>query len=151
LLELLQAARGLPLVVVGDGPLRDLVPDAVGFVPPAEMGGYIQRAAVVACPSRREGYGVSARQAQAFGRPVVASRVGGLVEAVVDGETGLLVAPGDITGLRAALERLLGDAALRRRMGAAARARAEERFGLDAAAQATIAAYEAALPAGTHG
>jgi glycosyltransferase involved in cell wall biosynthesis len=151
LLELLQATRGLPLVVVGDGPLRDLVPDAVGFVPPAEMGGYLQRAAVVACPSRREGYGVIARQAQAFGRPVVASRVGGLVEAVADGETGLLVAPGDITALRAALERLLGDAPLRRRMGAAARARAEERFGLDAAAQATIAAYEAALPAETHG
>src|SRR5438093_5347078 len=102
-LELVEAARGLPLVVVGDGPLRPRVPDALGFVPPGELPGYFDRAAVVACPSRREGYGVVARQAMAHGRPVVATAVGGLAEAVVDGETGLLVPPGEIAALRAVL------------------------------------------------
>ena len=98
MLELAEAAKGLPLVVVGDGPLRDHVPDTVGFVPPAELPGYFDRAAVVVCPSRREGYGVVARQAMAHARPVVATAVGGLAEAIVDEETGLLVPPGDVAG-----------------------------------------------------
>ncbi len=144
-LELAEAAHGLPLVVVGDGPLRDRFPGSVGFVPPAEVGAYLERAALVVCPSRREGYGVVARQAMAYGRPVVATAVGGLAEAVVDDETGLLVPPRDPTALRAAIERLLGDAELRRRLGDAARVRARERFAMDVAARATIAAYERAL------
>jgi len=146
-LELLEAGAGLPLVVVGDGPLRDRVPGAVGFVPPADVGAYIERAAVVVCPSRREGYGVVARQAMAFGRPVVATAVGGLADAVVDGETGLLVAPNDRAALRAALERVLGDPELRERFGAAARIRARQLYGLDTAARATLAAYEDVLQA----
>ena len=76
--ELLEATEGMPRVIVGDGPLRDRVPDAVGFVAPAELGRYYERAAVVVCPSRREGYGVVAREAMAYGRPVVATAVGGL-------------------------------------------------------------------------
>jgi glycosyltransferase involved in cell wall biosynthesis len=144
-LELVEAAHGLPLVVVGDGPLRDRVPGALGFVPPSEVGPYLQRAAVVVCPSRREGYGIVARQALAHGRPVVATCVGGLPEAVLDGKTGLIVPPRDPPALRRALERLLGDAELRAELGAAARSLAEERFGLEAAAQATIDAYERAL------
>lgn len=144
-LELAEAASGLPLVVVGDGPLRSSFPAALGFVRPAQLGRYLERAAVVVCPSRREGYGVVARQAMAFGRPVVASAVGGLLDAVVDGETGLLVPPRDPASLRAALERLLGDAELRRRLGAAGRRQAEERLGLAVACVATIAAYEGVL------
>ena len=144
-LELAEAARGLPLVVVGDGPLRGRFPEAVGFVPPAEVGAYIERAAVVVCPSRREGYGVVAREAMAYGRPVVATAVGGLIDAVVHGETGLLVPPRDPPALRAALERLLDDAELRGRLGTAARRHAVERLALDAAAAATIAAYTRAL------
>ena len=146
-LELLEAARGLPLVVVGDGPLRDRVPNALGFVPPTELAGYIDRAAVVACPSRREGYGVVAREAMAHARTVVATAVGGLAEAIVDGESGVLVAPGDTKALRAALERLLADADLRRRLGAAARERVRERFSREVAARATLAVYEDALSA----
>jgi glycosyltransferase involved in cell wall biosynthesis len=118
---------------------------ATGFVPPAQVGGYLERASVVVCPSRREGYGVVARQAMAYGRPVVATAVGGLPDAVVDGETGLLVPARDVAALRAALERLLGDPELRARLGRAARQRAHERFGLEAAAAATIAAYRDAL------
>jgi glycosyltransferase involved in cell wall biosynthesis len=144
-LELVEAARDLPLVVVGDGPLRDRVPGALGFVPPAELPGYLDRAAVMVCPSHREGYGVVARQAMAHARPVVATAVGGLVEAVVPEETGVLVPPGDVAALRAALERLLQDEELRRRLGAAARERVKARFSRELAATATLAAYEAAL------
>lgn len=121
---LAEAAGGLPLVVVGDGPLRDLLPQAVGFVPPAELGPWYERASVVVVPSLREGYGMVAREAMAHGRPVVASAVGGLPDAVEDGVTGLLVPPGDPTALRAALDRLLGDVPLRARLGSAARERA---------------------------
>jgi glycosyltransferase involved in cell wall biosynthesis len=82
----------------------------------------------------------------AHGRPVVASAVGGLRDLVVDGETGLLVPPGDVAALRGALERLLGDSELRRRLGAAARARAAERFSWERAVSLTVTAYEDALP-----
>ena len=144
-LELVEACRGLPLVVVGDGPLRARVPGAVGFVPPGELGPWYERAAVVVAPSRREGYGVAAREAMAWGRPVVASAVGGLVDAVEDGVTGLLVPSGDVAALRAALERLLGDAELRARLGAVAREKARRELSLDAAAGALLGAYEDAL------
>jgi glycosyltransferase involved in cell wall biosynthesis len=140
--ELVEASRGLPLVAVGDGPLRARVPGAVGFVPRSELGAFYERAAVVAAPSRREGYGVAVREAMAFGRPVVATAVGGLREAVEHERTGLLVPPRDPVALRAALERLLGDEALRRRLGEAARARARERFSWDAAGAALVEAYE---------
>ena len=121
--ELAEAADGLPLVVVGDGPLRDLFPRAVGFVPPAELGPWYERASVVVVPSRREGYGVAAREAMAYGRPVVATAVGGLPDVVEDGVTGILVPPGDVDRLREALRRLLGDAELRASLGQRARAR----------------------------
>ena len=144
-LELAEAARGLPLVVVGDGPLRAQLPAALAAVPPAEVGAYLERAAVVVCPSRREGYGVVAREAMAYARPVIATAVGGLPDAVIDGETGLLVPPGDVPALRAALERLLGDAELRRTLGANARRSVEERLGFGTAALATIEVYEEAI------
>lgn len=141
ILEFLDATEGMPRVIVGDGPLRDRVPEAVGFVPHDELGPYYERAAVVAVPSLREGYGMVAAEAAAHGRPVVASAVGGLLDLVEDGVTGLLVPPGDVPALRAALERLLADPELRARMGAAARERARERLSIEAAAAATVAAY----------
>jgi len=147
ILEFLQATDGMPRVIVGDGPLRDRVPEAVGFVRPAELGSYYERAAVVVCPSRREGYGVVAREAMAHGRPVVASAVGGLVNAVEDGVTGLLVPPRDVEALRAGIERLLGDVDLRDRLGSAARSTARERFSWSAATEATIRAYREAAGA----
>ena len=145
IVELLEATAGLPRVIVGDGPLRASIPDAVGFVPPDELGPYYERAAVVACPSRREGYGVAAREAMAYGRPVVASAVGGLVDAVADEVTGLLVPPRDPRALRAALERLLGDAPLRERLGREGREKARAELSWEAATSATIAAYREAL------
>jgi glycosyltransferase involved in cell wall biosynthesis len=147
ILDLVQAADGMELVVAGDGPLRDRVPGARGLVPHDELGPLYERAAVVAVPSHREGFGVACLEAMAYGRPVVASAVGGLLDLVVDGETGLLVPPRDVPALRAALERLLGDAELRRRLGEAARERVRERFAWPAVTDATIEAYEAALAA----
>ena len=141
-LDLLAAANGMPLVVVGDGPLRRRVPQALGFLPPVELGRRYERAAVVACPSRREGFGVVAAEAMAHGRPVVASAVGGLLDLVVDGKTGLLVPPGDITALRLALERLLGDPALRRRLGEAGRERARAELAWDVVLERTLEAYD---------
>jgi len=126
--ELVAATRGLPLVVAGDGPLRDEVPGALGMVPHDELLRLYERAAVVACPSRREGFGVACLEAMAAGRPVVASSVGGLRDLVVDGVTGLLVPPGDVAALRAALEQLLADAGLRKRLGRAARERVLAEF-----------------------
>src|SRR5262249_8500542 len=82
-LELVEAHPGMKLVVAGDGPLRDRVPQARGFVPPDELQRLYGRAAVVACPSRREGFGVACLEAMAHGRPVVASAVGGLKDLVV--------------------------------------------------------------------
>ena len=150
--ELLRATAGLSRVIVGDGPLRDGVPEAVGFVPPGELGPYYERAAVVACPSRREGYGVVAREAMAYGRPVVASAVGGLRDAVEERVTGLLVPPGDTTALRGAIERLLADGELRRRLGSAGRERARTELSWDAATRALLDAYgTAATSAATSG
>jgi len=146
--ELAEATDGLARVVVGDGPLRELLPEAVGFVPPAELGPYYARASVVVCPSRREGYGVVAREAMAHGRPVVASAVGGLAEAVEDDVTGVLVPPRDPVALREAIERLLRDPELRRRLGQAGRDIAREEFSWEAATQATLSAYRTAAASG---
>jgi glycosyltransferase involved in cell wall biosynthesis len=141
ILEFLDATEGMPRVIVGDGPLRSLVPEATGFVPRHELSAYYERAGVVACPSRREGYGVAAREAMACGRPVVASAVGGLLDAVDDGVTGLLVPPGDVPALRGALARLLGDSELRGRLGAAARHYVESELSWDVLVDRLLALY----------
>jgi glycosyltransferase involved in cell wall biosynthesis len=143
--ELVTAANGMPLVVVGDGPLRDEVPGALGFKPHDELERYYERAAVVACPSRREGFGVVCAEAMAHGRPVVAGDVGGLRDLVAHEETGLLVPPGDVEALRTALRRLLEDEELRRRYGQAGRERIAEHFTWQRFGDATLQAYEDAL------
>jgi glycosyltransferase involved in cell wall biosynthesis len=144
-LELLDAAKGLNLVVAGDGPLRDRVPFARGFVPHDELQQLYARAAVIACPSRREGFGVACLEAMAHGRPVVATRVGGLLDLVVDGETGIVVPPRDPAALRSALERLLANQDLRRKLGSAGRDRARTHFSWEKVTDATLAAYAEAV------
>ena len=145
--ELAEAARGLPLVVVGDGPLRGLLPQAAGFVPPSEVSLYYDRAAVVVVPSRREGYGVAAREAMAHGRPVVATAVGGLLDAVEDGVTGVLVPPGDVVALREAIRVLLEDGPRRASLGRAARLRASESLAWSPVVAALREAYAGAVRA----
>jgi phosphatidyl-myo-inositol dimannoside synthase len=78
-----------------------------------------------------EGFGIVFVEAAACGVPAVAGRSGGAHEAVVDGETGLVVEPRDVRAVRAALERLLRDGAMRTRFGAAARRRAVDELSYD--------------------
>jgi glycosyltransferase involved in cell wall biosynthesis len=92
-------------------------------------------------PALREGLGVSLLQASCARLPIVASRVGGIPEAVRDGETGLLVEPGNPVELARALTCLLGDAALRQRLGQAGRRWVEEAFSADLMVDGNLAVY----------
>ena len=141
----IEAVGDLNRVVVGDGPLRERVPNALGAVPHAEVERLLERASVLVAPCEREGFGLAAAEAMAFGRPVVAAAGGALLELVTDEETGLLVPPRDVTALREAVERLLRDPELRERLGRAARARARERFGWDAVIDHTLELYGSVL------
>jgi glycosyltransferase involved in cell wall biosynthesis len=143
-LDFVEASTGLPRVIVGDGPLRVQIPEATGFVPPAQLGAYYERAAIVCVPSRREGYGMTAREAMAYGRPVVATNAGGLRDAIEDDVNGLVVPTRDPAALRVALTRLLADPALRSRLGDAARLRAQQAFSPAAEGQALAEVYRAA-------
>ena len=143
--ELVAATDGLRLVVAGDGPLRRLIPSALGFVPRPEFERLLAGAAAVACPSRREGFGVACAEAMSYGRAVVASDVGGLRDLVRDGETGLVVPPRDPEALRAALDRLLADPELRARLGAAAREHVRELCDWGRITEQTVAVYRSAL------
>jgi len=100
----------------------------------------------VAClPSYREGLPLSLLEGAACGRPVVTTDVPGCREAVVDGETGLLVPARDGAALANALERLAADPALRKRMGSAGRSFVEERFSIETMARETFRVYEKLL------
>jgi glycosyltransferase involved in cell wall biosynthesis len=94
-----------------------------------------------------EGLGSSVLEAMACGRPVVATRAGGLPEAVEDGETGLLVPPRDDAALEAAIVRLLEDAALRERFGRAGRTRISQHFSVDHLVTETLRVYDSRLKA----
>jgi glycosyltransferase involved in cell wall biosynthesis len=89
-------------------------------------------------PARREGLGVAALQAMAAGRAVIGSAVGGLAEAVVDRECGLLVAPEDPAGLAAAIGELYKDRSLCARLAAGGRARVQQGY----LATQMVAAYD---------
>jgi len=106
----------------------------------ADTAALVARARVVCLPSEAEALPMSVLEAMAGGRATVATRVGGLADAVAHGETGLLVAPGDPEALAGALAEVLeGDRA--ERMGAAARERCERLFSLEA----MVDGYERAL------
>lgn len=94
---------------------------------------------VLVMPSRQEGLPVALLEAMALGRPVVATRVGGIPQVVTDGADGLLVPAGDEDALVAAVRRVLDDPQLATQLGARARHTVAERFGLPA----MVAAYQA--------
>lgn len=100
-----------------------------------------QRWDVLAMPSLHEGFPLAALEAMASGLPVVAARVGGLPELVDDGHTGYLVPAGDQRALADRLALLLGDRAVRARMGAAARERARQ-FSTAAMTGRIVAIYD---------
>jgi glycosyltransferase involved in cell wall biosynthesis len=90
---------------------------------------------ILAAPAVDEPFGLTVAEAGAYGLPVVAARSGAFPELIEDGRTGLLFAPGDAADLARSLERLVVDADLRRRLGAAGRARMASTFTVDAMAE----------------
>jgi glycosyltransferase involved in cell wall biosynthesis len=94
-----------------------------------------------------ESFGMVAVEAMACGKPVIATRNGGVPEVVVDGVTGTIVEPGDVTGLAQALIRYSLDPALRHVRGAAGRERAAERFNIYDIARAYLRCFEGQAPA----
>ena len=92
-----------------------------------------------------EGWGMSLLEAMACGKPVVATRIGGVPEVVEEGATGFLVSPGDSAALAETLLRLLRDPALRTRMGEAGRQRAEQRFDQRRQVEQVAAVYDQIL------
>lgn len=113
----LQDAR---LTIVGCRPETDQSNViALGKIPPAEVASLMAGSAVYCMPSHIEPSSVAVIEAARSGLPVVATRTGGFLDSVKDGETGFLVAPGDSQALAAALQKLLGDPALAERMGKA--------------------------------
>jgi glycosyltransferase involved in cell wall biosynthesis len=128
----------LHLVLVGNGSDRVRVAHFAQSVGTAErvhflgrvdsVGPLLRRAAVVWVPSRNQGGICAALEAMAAGRPVVATRTGGLDEIVINGLTGFLVKPGDKAGLARQTRLLLDDPALAARLGEAGRQRVLENF-----------------------
>jgi glycosyltransferase involved in cell wall biosynthesis len=101
----------------------------------------MERCDLIVLPSRRESFGLALIEAGALARPVVATKVGGVPEVVVDGETGLLVPPEDAEALAGAILRLLRDPELAGRLGHNARRRVEQRFTIQRAADNLLALY----------
>lgn len=151
------------LVVAGDGParpeleqlatelgIRDRV-TFTGWQPAERTAELVDAATIVLMPSRwQEPFGLVAAEAAQRGRPVVASRVGGLPEIIVDGATGHLVPPEDSAALAAAITSLLSRPEVVVRQGTAARARALEHFTMDACAAKYAHLYEELLANRTH-
>lgn len=140
--RLVDRGRRLRVVVVGDGPDRAALEAqraALGLDEVVTFAGagdqmlvrhWWHRAAVGVLTSHSEGMPVSLMEAAACGVPAVAPAVGGIPELIADGVTGFVTPPGDAGAVADALDRVLGDPGLRERLGAAARARAEARFGV---------------------
>lgn len=143
---LAQVRRTLPtatLTIVGDGEERSSLEQKAescglkesvnftGWLPPEDVYKKIGESAVVLIPSQcRETFSLVAVEAALMGRPVVATRAGGLEEVVIDQETGFLVDMDDTNGFAERLENILGDAALRQRLGASALHSARNRFSI---------------------
>jgi len=114
-----------------------------GFLSRPELVDHYYAADVFAFPPIwNEGFGCTPVEAMAAGTPVVATRSGGIVETVRDGETGFLVEKNDCHALAAAILRLLEDDVLRERMGKAARQRALENFNWDRIIAAMLSRYQ---------
>ena len=142
LVEALGLLADLPFkaTLVGDGPLRESLETRVrelglaervqflGRRPHSEIPELLRGFDLLAMPSRQEAWGVAAAEASATAIPVVATRIGGIPEVVIDGETGLLVPAQDPPALAAAIRLLAGDPDLRHRLGEAGRERVVSLF-----------------------
>lgn len=125
---------------IGDGILHDQLQRDIrargldemfvftGLVPPAQIPEYLGAMDILVHTSLREGLARALPQALLAGKPVVSYDVDGAREVCISGETGFLVPPRDLAALKHALVRLVGDAALRERLGSTGRARCQETF-----------------------
>lgn len=157
--DLLEAARivapqvpGFRLALGGDGDLgrvRETVRglglagqvEVLGWVGPESKEQEFARAQIFVLPSYDEGLPMAMLEAMALGKAIVVTPVGGIPEAVQDGEQGLLVPPGDPAALAATLTRLLNAPDLCSKLGVAARARVAERFSTDIVLKQVVALY----------
>jgi glycosyltransferase involved in cell wall biosynthesis len=119
-----------------------------GFVD--DIPGILALSDIAVLPSLKEAAGGAVLEAMAAGKPVVASRVGGIPESVVDGTTGFLVPPGDSEALSRSIIRLLDDPPLRQQFGKAGRERVEAKFSIEGMVQQYEALYQELLSAPCH-
>jgi glycosyltransferase involved in cell wall biosynthesis len=147
----------IPCVVVGDGPLRKQLERSarelglservsfLGSVPHSELPELYRKAAIFVLPSRADAMPLTVLEAMACGVPPVASSVHGVPKAVEHRHNGLLVTPGDLAELRAAMGELAADRALREQLGRNARKTVLEKFTWRAHAQQVVRIYEGLL------
>lgn len=151
----LEKGNNIKVVFVGDGANRkeyeklakDLgVENKVLFLGVKDNVEELLSIADIFClPSIRDNFPFAILEAMAEGKPVVATRVGGIPEAVVDKVTGLLIPPGDIQGLANAINKLLEDSNLAKRLGSNAKNRIKEKFIFGLMFNETVAAYKEVL------
>jgi glycosyltransferase involved in cell wall biosynthesis len=153
--ELIAAHSEIQVCFFGQGPLAD---DLQRQIDEAGLGDHVRLAGfrddlpeilpaldLVVHPALMEGLGVSLLQAASAGVPIVASRAGGIPEAVRDSENGRLVPPGDVAALRAAIGALLDDPEQRRTLGAGGRSLMAREFSIDAMVEGNLAVYRELL------
>lgn len=152
LITALASVRKVNLVVVGDGPEKDNLREQakelglghrvqfVGQVDYSKVPQYYAAADIFVLPSVAwEGLPMTVIEAMAAGLPVIASRVGGVPDAVQEGKTGILVEPANVGQLKGAVSQLLQDNELQRKMGKSARELAKRKFSQAAMTQNTLA------------
>jgi colanic acid/amylovoran biosynthesis glycosyltransferase len=162
--RLARRSANAELAIIGDGPLKRSLEALVkslglerrvrflGALPHAQVLAWMRRAAMLVLPSVRtstgrvEGLGMVLLEAAAAGVPVVGSRIGGIPEGIVDRQTGFLVPEKDPAALARRMADLLDDPAMRRGMGARARALVEERFDIGRQTNILETFYDALLP-----
>lgn len=147
----------LQVLIFGRGPLEAELKDAIaaqGLGERVRLMGFVDDLpSILGCldllvhPADMEGLGVSLLQAAAAQVPIIASRAGGMPEAVHDGDNGILIEPGDVPALAAAMNRLLDDPATRARMGAAGRALVLREFSTAVMCEGNLAVYRQVLEA----
>jgi glycosyltransferase involved in cell wall biosynthesis len=145
---------GVKLKIAGDGPMRQEVSDAsglgrgiefIGRLPSNEIYDMMGRATALVFPSIwYEGQPRTMIEAMAKGTPILASRLGSMMEMIDDGKNGLLFTPGDAEDLSRQMQRLLEDAPLRQKMRQAARSEFENRYTADKNIPQLLACYERA-------
>jgi len=150
--EVASACPDARLLLFGRGPDRDRLQAAArdtvhgasvhfaGFR--ADIRDFIGLADLLVHPARQEGLGIALLEAQAAGVPVIACRAGGMPEAVADGESGVLIEPGDVAELAKRMVRLLRDADLRLQMGDAGRRHVAEYFSPETMVSGNLSIYK---------